>query len=226
MNSKDQVNRRNRVGDRGRSIGIKNRQDMNLGGVLLLSLILLLFPINAADAIVRDFRISPEEPVQGDVVKILIEADPCEELPVTISFEDVVAVSNRKYEYDLDDVNVPPIPTNNFTVRAENVKNLRVSVRIFGFWVTKSAKAKDGVATVSQSNVPGGRSYDVRIHGDAAEGASTVTLNMTASTKICTDRNGKYEYSYDTSFIPPGEFTVKVGELAKTVTLHERGNSV
>ena len=106
-------------------------------------------------------------------------------------------------------------------MRAVNVKNLYVSVKVLLlFWVTKGVEAKDGVAAISQGNVPPG-TYDVVIYGDAAEGASKVIIQITASTRIVTGQNGLYEYSYDTRSIPPGKFTVKVGGVTKTVTLYE-----
>jgi len=153
-------------------------------------------------------------------VKVLVKADPNEELTVSISFEKILPVSEGKYEYGLSGVNIPSTP-NSFTVKAVNVKNLYVSVKVLLlFWLTKGVEAKDGVATISQGNVPAG-TYDVVIYGDAVEGASKVTIQITASTRIVTDENGHYEYRYDTSSIPPGKFTVKVGGITKTVTLYE-----
>ena len=167
-----------------------------------------------------EVEISPEKPVKGDVVKVLVKANPNEELTVSVSFEKVLPVSEGRYEYRLSGVNIPSTP-NSFTVRAVNVKNLYVSVKVLLlFWVTKGVEAKNGVAAISQGNVPAG-TYDVVIYGDAAEGASKVTIQITASTRGVTDKNGHYEYSYDTRSIPPGKFTVRVGGVTRTVTLYE-----
>jgi len=182
--------------------------------------LLILTLTNAAYANVNEIRVSPEKPVKGDVIKVLIKASPEEEVKITISFKMAIAASNGKYEYRLNNVKIPS-SSNSFTVKAANVKNLHISVKVLLlFWVTKSVEAKDGVATLSQSNVPAG-TYNIVIHGDAAEEATKVTLQITASTKIVTDQNGIYEYSYDTSSIPPGTFTVKVGDITKTITLYK-----
>ena len=107
-------------------------------------------------------------------------------------------------------------------MRAVNVKKLYVSVKfLLLFWLTKGVDAKDGIAAISQGNVPAG-TYDVVIYGDAVEGASKIIIRITASSRIVTDENGHYEYSYDTSSIPPGKFTVRVGGITKIVTLYEK----
>lgn len=131
-----------------------------------------------------------------------------------------MATSEGRYEYRLNSINIPSTP-NSFTVKAVNVKNLYVSVKVLLlFWVTKGSEAEGEVATLSQSNVPAG-TYNIVIHEDAVEGATKVTIQITASTRIVTDQNGLYEYSYDTSSIPPSTFTVKVGDITKTITLYE-----
>jgi len=169
-------------------------------------------------------EIAPETPVKGDTVQILIKADPEEELTVSISLEMVLQVSKGEYEYELSDVEIPSTP-NTFTIKAVDVENLSVSVKMplnnLGYiWVTKTVDAEDGVATVSQGNVPEG-TYDVVIFGFAVEGASKVNIEVTASASIMTDENGLYTYSYNTSNIPPGEFTIKIGEITKVVTLYK-----
>jgi hypothetical protein len=45
---------------------------------------------------------------------------------------------------------------------------------------------------------------------------------ITARTTIVTDSKGEYVTSYDTSNIPPGDFTAKIGERKQTVTLSPR----
>jgi hypothetical protein len=85
-------------------------------------------------------------------------------------------------------------------------------------WWTKSADATNGVATVSQSNVPSG-TYDIRIDGDAADGTSYVDLRITASSTITCDSQGRFEYKYASSGVPPGAFTLQIGGITRTVTL-------
>lgn len=187
---------------------------------LLAHLLLISLLIPAAYAGVVDVQINPENPVKGDTVKIVIKASPNEEIDVSISYEKEVSVNNGRYEYRIDGVSIPA-PPNYFTIKAVNVENLHVSVWML-IWITKSAEASNGVATVSQGNVLAG-TYNVIIHGDALENTSTVRLQVTASKTITTDENGYYEYSYDTSCIPPGTFTIKTDGITKTVTLREAG---
>jgi hypothetical protein len=174
-----------------------------------------------AYAYVIDVQVTPENPIKGDTVKIVIRASPNEKMNVSISYEKEISVNNGKYEYRVDGVSIPA-PPNYFTIKAINVKNLHVSVWML-IWITKSAEASNGVATVSQANVPAG-TYNVIIHGDALEDTSTVRLQVTASKTITTDENGYYEYSYNTSCIPPGTFTIKAGTTTKTITLREAGS--
>ena len=163
--------------------------------------------------------IYPENPMQGDTIKAVIKANPNEEIPVTISFTKTLTVSNGKYEWRINGVCIPQTP-NSFTIKAVNVKNLHVAVKML-IWISKSTEAKNNVAVISQGNVPPG-TYDAMVHGDAVEGASTVTIYVTASTKIKTNDEGVYEFGYDTSPIPPGTFTLKIGEITKTVTIREK----
>ena len=188
--------------------------------LLLAHLLFISLLVPVAYANVTDVQVIPENPVKGDTVKIVIKASPNEEINVSISYQKEVSVNEGKYEYKVDGVSIPQ-PPNHFTIKAINVKNLHVSVWLL-IWITKSAEASNGVATVSQGNVPAG-TYNVIIHGDALEGASTVRLQVTASKTIITDGNGYYEYSYNTNCIPPGTFTVKAGTITKTITLREAG---
>jgi len=194
---------------------------MAKGLALLLLLISLLSSATALGEI-SSLEIVPEYPSQGDAVSIRIAAQPEEEVSIIIAFSKTLSVVDGNYEWFLDDVYVPSTP-NRVSVRAENVANVHLSVKII-FWITKSAAATDGVVTLSQSNVPKG-TYDLRLHGDAVSDASVVTLEVTASTTVKMDSGGNYEYSYNTSNIPLGEFTVEAGATKKTVTLSEKGSS-
>jgi hypothetical protein len=185
--------------------------------IIILFSSLLLTPLAYADVV--SVEVYPENPVQGDVVKAVIKADPNEEIPVTISFTKTLLVVDGKYEWRINGVNIPQTP-NSFTIKASNVKNLHVAVKIL-FWIGKSTEAKNGVATISQSNIPPG-TYGAIIHGEAAESTSTVTVHVTASTKIKTNSEGLYEFTYDTNPIPPGTFTIKIGETTKTIVLREK----
>ena len=189
--------------------------EKNLAPTLLLFLILTLSA--SVYASVEYVKITPENPVQGDVVSITVKASPFEEVQVTVLFSKTLEASGGEYTWRLNGVRIPSTP-NTFEVRAENVRNLHVAVKVLLIWVTKSVDAKGGVASMSQSDIPVG-TYDVVIYGEALDKASKVTITVTASTTIKMNRNGLYTYSLDTSNIPAGTFTVRVGEVEKTITL-------
>jgi len=185
-----------------------------LARTLSLTFLFFLLAISPVSAAVTSLHISPETPMKGDVVSISGDASPGEEITVSVSFKTIVSVSEGTYRYYISDVKIPSGP-NNFKVVAKNVKNLNVGVKLL-IWISKGSDASNGVAVVSQSNVPAG-TYDVMIYGESS--ASTVELEIIASTKITANSEGRYQYSYDTSSIPPGTFTLSVGGITKQVTL-------
>jgi flagellar motility protein MotE (MotC chaperone) len=187
----------------------------NLALILPLFLILTL-PVGVY-ASVEYVKITPENPIQGDVVSITVKASPFEEVQVTVLFSKTLEASGGEYTWRLNGVRIPSTP-NTFEVRAENVRNLHVAVKVLLIWVTKSVDAKGGVASMSQSDVPVG-TYDVVIYGETLDKTSKVTITVTASAAITMNRNGLYTYSLDTSSIPVGTFTVRIGEVEKTITL-------
>jgi hypothetical protein len=187
--------------------------------ILMPLLISLLSP--AARASVVDLQVIPEDPIKGDTVKVIVRTSSMERVDIGISYEMELPVSGGKYEYRASGVRIPA-PPNHFTVRAANVKNLRISIPIrfwiFTFWITRASEASNGIAILSQEGVPAG-TYDAIVQGDALDGAPAVELQVSASKTIVTDSNGYYEYSYDTGCIPPGTFTIRADEATKVVTL-------
>jgi len=189
--------------------------------VLFILLASLLLPVSVSSASVSyfDFEISPENPVRGDLVKIEGRASPFERVPIRISFEEDLNVVDGRYEWRVSSIQIPT-GENRFTVRARDVNRLDLAVRLGFLWITRSADAVDGIATISQSNVPGG-TYDLRISGKSD--SSTVRIKVEAEVVITADETGVFRYTYNTSPIPAGEFVVSVGEITKTVELLERG---
>lgn len=179
---------------------------------------LLLIPL-IAGAAVLDLGISPSAPYCGDTVVISGNATPGEKVTISSSFEKTVAVESGKYVYRLYGIYIPP-GENTFSVTAVNVKNLYVSVKIV-IWFTKGSDAVNDIAVVSQGNVPEG-TYDIKIYGDAADGATSVDLDIVASKPVTANSNGSFELSVNTNGIPQGLFTVTAGSVTKTVTLSER----
>lgn len=184
--------------------------------VLFILLASLILPVSLSSASVSYFEISPENPVQGDIVTIEGKASASERVPIKLSFEDDLSVMDGKYEWRLSSVQIPE-GENRFTVTATNVNKLNVALRIF-IWITRSADAENGIATISQSNVPRG-SYDAKISGKSD--SNIVRIKVEAEAFLNADATGDFEYSYDTSPIPAGEFVVTVGGITKTVELLE-----
>ncbi|WP_048902041.1 hypothetical protein [Methanohalophilus mahii] len=112
------------------------------------------------------FEIIPPEPRAGDNVTIRGTSS-AESVEIAMTFIRTVPVAGGKYKCRMPDTEVPERP-NQLTVRAENVKDLKVRVKIL-LWMTRRARASDGVAEICESNVPSGK-YDIRIEGNAADG--------------------------------------------------------
>ncbi len=189
--------------------------------VLFLLLISPLLTVTA-QAEVSSLEVTPTSPSQGEVVTIHISAQPEEEVAIIISFSKTLSVVNGNYEWTLEDVHVPST-SNRVSVRAENVENITVAVKVYFLWIAQTVRASEGIASISRSSIPIG-TYDILIRGGALPGASEVTLNVTASTTLKMNSEGTYDYSYNTSNIPLGTFTVEAGSVKKTVPLNEKGS--
>lgn len=187
--------------------------------IILVAFLLILVPtISTSSASVSDFEISPENPVKGDVVKIKGEASPSEQVPIALSFENDLSVVDGKYEWRLSSVEIPE-GKNRFTVTATNVNNLNVALKIL-FWITRSADATNGTAKISQSNVPAG-TRDAKISGKSKSDSNKVNIKVEAGAFLNADATGHFEYKYDSTSIPAGEFEVTVGGITRTVELLE-----
>jgi len=55
--------------------------------------------------------------------------------------------------------------------------------------------------------------------GQAKEGEKEVTIYLEAVEVIDTDNEGKFTYNYNTAALPPGDFTVLVGDSDRTISL-------
>ncbi len=184
---------------------------------LLSALAIALLTVSPVEAAVSAWEITPENPVVGDTLRIKGTASPGEEIDVTVTFEKTVPVSEGKYEYVLEDVEIPAGFDNSFTVRASGTEDLNVRVKIL-LWITLSSEASGGTATVSQSSVPPG-TYRIRMDGNAENGARAVGLKITARQRIQAGSDGDFSYSYNTKAVPPGDFEIKVGGHTKIITL-------
>ncbi len=82
-----------------------------------------------------------------------------------------------------------------------------------------------GVATISVSfpvsigpltlDISGKK--DIKVEGDAADGATSVNLKVSASVKVIADSNGDFSLPINTEGVPEGEFLISAGGIEKTV---------
>ena len=183
--------------------------------LLFLPLLLVAFSPSIAKALT--FELAPSKPVKGDTVTLTVRGEPSQTVWVKITFNAQLPVDEDGcYLYKVRSLNIPPYP-NRFTVKAVGVQDLHASVKVL-FWITKSVTAVNGEATLSQSGIPPG-TYDVVIHGAALPGVDTVQLTFTAEVQLTLNEEGTATYSYDTTYLPTGEFKVEVNGLTRTFTL-------
>ncbi|XRO75821.1 hypothetical protein ACO3TA_02890 [Methanocaldococcus sp. 28A] len=175
----------------------------------------LIHPIYAE---VKDIQITPSNPKVGDTITLTGKANPNEDIKCKVWFEVTPIISPPYYGYIMNNVEIPTLP-NNFKVIGENVNDLSVSVKM-GIWITKSAKAdKNGVAIVSQSNVPVG-TYDIKIGGTIKNQSKPVKLKIIASTTIKADENGNFRYTYKVNNIPAGTVIhLNIGGIYKDILI-------
>ncbi|WP_229395419.1 hypothetical protein [Methanosarcina sp. DH1] len=160
------------------------------------------------------WELTPENSA-GDVIEIKGTGFVGDTAKVQVSFEKDVTVQDGKYEYMLENIIIPSGFDNSFTVQATGADELNVRAKII-LWLTKSAKAQNGIATVSQTGVPPG-TYNIRIDGKAS--GSTVKLKITAVQEVEVDSEGNLNYEYNTKSIPAGSFKVIIGGVEKQIEL-------
>lgn len=194
----------------------RNRKNLKL--LLWLSLFVSLIVIpGTAEA--NRWELIPENPVVGDMIEIKGANFTGETAEVLVSFERDVPVSEGRYEYLLENVEIPPGFKNLFSVQAIGADDLNVRVKMV-LWISRTAKAKEGVASISQSAVPPG-TYQIRIDGKS--NASNVKLKITGLQQVKVD-SGNFSYEYNTKSIPSGSFEIKIGDVTKQVPLRPAEN--
>ncbi len=190
----------------------KNKEGLRVLFLLSVFLFLILSPGAAASS---NWELTPQNPAAGDIIEIKGNGFGGDTAKAQVSFEKDVEVQDGEYEYLLEDVIIPSSSYNSFTVQAEGVENLNVRAKML-LWITKSVEAKDGTATVIQTNVPAG-TYEIRIDGKAS--GSNVKLKITAMQEIEVDSDGSISYQYNTKSIPEGDFEVNVEGITKQIGL-------
>lgn len=171
---------------------------------------------------------SPEVVDPGEVITISGRATPGEEIWLGSSFELSLPVgADGGYSREFKDIHFPE-GEKKFSMRAENIKNIRVSVSPI-FWQTIEyplegpRDATNGIASLSISFPVSTKSgtfdikgkKDVRVYGDAVAGATSVSLETATASKVVADSNGDFLLDLNTGGIPEGEFMISAGEIEK-----------
>ena len=160
------------------------------------------------------FEVSSSNPSPGEKVTLTGTANPGQKVDFQTSFQMDLPVNSGTYEYVANGVDIPQKP-NRFEVDATGVKNLNMGVKI-GIWISKGFNATNGKASVSHSDIPPGR-YDLKVFGDALNGASSVNLKVVAETAVNADSAGKYNLDIDTSGIPSGAYKIQGAGETRTI---------
>jgi hypothetical protein len=182
--------------------------------IKVIAVLIILTLASAACA----FEVSSSNPSPGEKVTITGTANPGKEVEFRTSFQMSLPVASGRYEYESSSVEVPQKP-NTFAVTATGVKDLNVGVKI-GIWISKRFTATNGVASISQSNVPPGR-YDLKVFGEALDGGSSINLDVVAGTAVKADSAGKYSLSIDTSGIAAGAYKIEGAGETKIIQIGE-----
>ena len=190
-------------------MSLKNRFSYGSAGILLLLLISLCLVSG------NDFTISPTNAKVGTVVTISGSTTPNTAVGVQVNYQKIIPTTNGgSYLFLLQNI-VIPSGSNAFTVKGTGVQSMSVGLKQ-SIWTTVTAKVVNGVATVSQSNIPAG-TYSAVVYGKAVK--TSVTIDVTASKTLISDAKGNYAYSYNSAGMPAGVYTVKIGSVTKSFTL-------
>ena len=198
-------------------------------GLLLLCVFSGITFVTTSSASVTYLDVCPQVVEPGDVISISGKASPYEEIWLNYTFEISSPVSDENYSREF--IGMHFIQGEKvFSVTAENVKNVRVSLYPV-FWQTIEfplegpENATDGVATVSLSfpmmmhgakiDISGKK--NVSVYGNAADGATSVNIKISQSIKVTADSNGDFSLDINTEGVPEGELLISAGEIEKTV---------
>jgi uncharacterized protein (DUF2141 family) len=193
----------------------------------LLLLFAFIVSVANAGASVTELNVNPSVVVQGETLSISGKATPNEEVSLKSSFVISLPVSEGKYSEEFKGIHFPT-GKKTFSVRAENIKDIRVSLGPLLFMTFKyplggPQKATNGVASLSISlpfsgiDVVGEK--NVRVYGAALDDATSVILTTDMAIKITADKNGDFKLDLDTEGVPLGEFSIAAGGKEKTVQI-------
>ena len=200
--------------------------------ICLLLLFAFIASVTNAGASVTDLNVNPSAVVPGETLSISGKATPNEAVSLKSSFVMSLPVSEGKYSEEFKGIYFPA-GEKTFSVRAKNIKDIRVSLGPILFLgaveypTDGPRKATSGVARLSISlpvsvfgitiNVDGEK--DVKVYGAALDDASSVILTTDMEIKVPADKNGDFKLDLDTEGVPLGEFSIAAGGKEKTVQI-------
>jgi hypothetical protein len=193
----------------------------------LLLLFAFIASVTIAGASVTELDVKPSVVVLGETLSISGKASPNEAVLLKSSFVISLPVSDGKYSEEFEDIHFPA-GKKTFSVRANNIKDIRVSLGPILFMTVEypldgPRKATNGIATISISlpfsgmDVTGEK--DVKVYGAALDDATSVILTIDMAIKVTADKNGDFKFDLDTEGIPLGELSIAVGGKEKTVQI-------
>lgn len=219
----------------------KHINAVSCSGLLLLCAFIASVPI--AGASVTELNV-PSFVVPGDTFSIYGKAAPNEAVWLDSSFEISLPVSDTdRYSEEFRGINFIA-GEKKISARAENIKNMQMLVSPFtatcngetvkvtmwaGIPVMEAPlKIVNGVVTLSFSfpmekfglkiDIPPGKK-DIKISGDAVDGATSVNLKIAISIKCIADSNGDFKLDIDTAGVPEGEFLITAGGIERTIQI-------
>lgn len=183
--------------------------------ITLISYIILL--MIASFPIAYCIEVSQQDVCQGDKVTITGIASPEESVKLNTSFQIKLPIEHGHYYFLIEGIRMPP-GLSSVTITAKNVRDLTIGTKI-GIWLTRYIEATNGVASISQANIPQG-TYSGTIFGLAEDSASSVPIQVTINTTTKADSEGKYTLLIDTFGVPPGDYWVGWANENASIRIH------
>ena len=208
-------------------------------GIVLLCVFFSIATIATATASVTELNVNPEVVDEGGEVSITGKASAGETVWIGSSFVISLSVYDGKYSQKFEGIYFPPAGDNEivkkkqFSVTAENVKDIRVSINpspvpfMNKYPLSGPLVATNGIATLTitipvelygvKKDVSGEK--NVEVYGKAAEDATSVDLQVKSEIQVTADSDGFFSFNINTGGLPKGEFNVTAGDKEKPVYL-------
>lgn len=185
-----------------RMIGMlrKKRSLMKLAIVLIL-----LFVI--APAVTTASTVQILTGVPGDTISYTGSGPSDSDLSLELSTTTAVGVSGGQYSKTFSSIVIPD-RSNTFRVSGSPVQSLYVAGKgpvTAGIWTPGLG---GGSSFTSPMSIPAG-TYDVKVYGNAVNGASSVNLDVKVASTVHTDSAGAYSGSLSSHGLPAGLYILK-----------------